>query len=209
MGNVIIASYYQDGTSKTSVYVVNCSSAKSLIVKNVFPNKFELNNCQKPAYLTDNRGYAAVLEMAQFSEDGYFLRGRDNNGDIKYILRVDKVTGRILMHNPNGGMQFVCPQNCYFVINGTTVLELNSNASITIRGNVETRGTHNAYNLKVKLLNDASAPYVDVVRFAAGAFADIPDIVSTPTGFIYYDSTNARFLINQAGTWKSIELNSI
>lgn len=51
--------------------------------------------------------------------------------------------------------------------------------------------------------------YADVVKMTSGAYDSIPAVSAVPTGYMYWDTTNARLLINAGGVWKEVTLTSI
>lgn len=205
---VLITTYLQDGSSKTSVYSIECNE-KDITNLNIFQNKFDLDNCLKPATLTNERDYASAIELINKETHGKFINMLDGNGDIKGQLYKDPNSGLLYLENPTGGVFIKGSANTSFGVGTYNNIELQGNGNVLMRQGVEVRGTTNTQNLKVRALNSSSSPYADVVKMSSGAYTSIPAVSAVPTGYMYWDTTNARLLVNAGGAWKQVTLTSI
>ena len=205
---VLITSYVQDGSSKTSVYNIECNE-KDITNLNIFQNKFDLDNCLKPATLTNERDYASVIELINKETHGKFINMLDGNGDIKGQLYKDPNSAILYLENPTGGIFIKSSANTSMGVGTYNNIELQGTGNVLMRQGLEVRGTANAQNLKVRALNNSSSPYADVVKMTSGAYTSIPAVSAVPTGYMYWDTTNARLLVNAGGAWKQVTLTSI
>lgn len=204
---VIIATYLQDGSSKTSVYSINCN-IHEIDSLNIFLAKFDLDNCLKPATLTNERDYASVIELINKETHGKFINMLDSSGTIKGQIYKDPNSALLYIENPTGGIFIKSSANTSMGVGTYNNIELQGTGNVLMRQGLEVRGTTNTQNIKVRALNNSSSPYVDVVKLSSGAYSSIPDIASVPTGYMYWDTGNARLLVNAGGAWKVITLTN-
>lgn len=204
---IVVATYLQDGASVSSVYTVLIKGADVTPLA-ILRNRFDLDNCLKPATLSNERDYASAIELINKETHGKFINMLDGNGDIKGQIYKDPNSALLYLENPTGGVFIKGSSNTSFGVGTYNNIELQGTGNVLMRQSLEVRGTINTQNLKVRALNNASSPYADVVKMSSGTYANIPAVSAVPTGYMYWDTTNARLLVNAGGAWKVITLTN-